>query len=44
MYFFNLSKEMQVDFRESFHDDQVPDFEDVFPTRAVVAKDGVYLA
>ena len=44
LYFFILSKGMQVEFSESFHNGQVPDFEDVFLVRAMMANDGFYLA
>lgn len=43
LYFFNLSKGIQVDFSESFPNGQVPDFDDVFTTRVTSAKDGVYI-
>jgi hypothetical protein len=35
---------MRMDFIKSFLNSQVPDFKDVFPTKNVIAKDGVYLA
>jgi hypothetical protein len=42
MYLFNLYKGMHMNFSESFPD-EVPNFEDVFSIRALVAKDDVYL-
>jgi len=42
--FFNLSRWIQVDFSESFLDDQVLDFIDVFLIRVVLAISLVYLA
>jgi len=44
LYFFNLSREMQVDFNESFSIGQILNFKDVFPARVVAANDEVYFA
>jgi hypothetical protein len=44
LYFFILFKGMQVEFSESFPNGQVPDFEDVFLVRAMMANDDFYLA
>lgn len=44
LYFFNLSRGIQVDFSESFPNGQVPDFDDVFTTRVASVKERVYLA
>jgi hypothetical protein len=44
LYFFNLSRGIQVDFNESFPDDQVLDFADVFLVIFASAKSGVYLS
>jgi hypothetical protein len=44
LYFFNLFREIQVNFSESFLDDQVLDFTNVFPVGVVSAKSRVYLA
>ncbi|KAJ6916613.1 hypothetical protein NC652_019126 [Populus alba x Populus x berolinensis] len=44
LYFFNLSRGKQVDFNESFPNGQVPDFEDIFPTRTASVKERVYIA
>ena len=43
LYLFNIYKRMHMNFSESFPDGQVPNFEDVFSLRALVAKDDVYL-
>ncbi|KAJ6932126.1 hypothetical protein NC651_007744 [Populus alba x Populus x berolinensis] len=44
LYFFNHSREIQVDFSESFPNGEVLDFDDVFTTRVASTKEGVYLA
>lgn len=44
LYFFNLSRGIQVDFNESFPDDQVSDFANVFLVIFASAKSGVYLS
>lgn len=44
LYFFNLSKWIQVDFIESFPDGQILNFANVFPIKAASTKSRVFLA
>ncbi|KAL9378144.1 hypothetical protein Peur_029479 [Populus x canadensis] len=44
LYFFSLSRGIQVDFSKSFSDFQVLDCADVFSIKVALAKSGVYLA
>ena len=44
LYFFNLSRGIQVDFNEIFLNGQVLDFVDVFLVRVASVKSGVYLS